>query len=740
MSRLLIVSNRLPITVSYSGTAIEIQKSAGGLASGLKKPHETSDSLWFGWPGDVSAVPRRQRAELETTLQELRTIPIFLSHQEINQFYEGFSNGVLWPLFHYLLDKVDLDSVQDWKTYVAVNRRFAETVCHHYRPGDTIWVHDYQLALVPGMIRERFPKARIGFFLHIPFPSSEVFRILPWREEILRGLLGADLIGFHTYAYSRHFATALLHVLGVQTEVEQIRYQERLIHLGAFPMGIDTEKYSSLAASSGVQSRCSDIRQETGNCQVFLSIDRLDYTKGIVRRLLAFHQLLIDNPDLPGRVRFIQVVVPSRTKVESYAHHRKTIDELVGRINSTYGSVGSVPIHYLFRCISDEELVALYLATDVMLVTPVRDGMNLVAKEFVAARNDENGVLLLSEFAGVAAEFGEALQVNPFDVEQVSNKMREALLMSIPERQTRMQALRRRVFTSDVHHWVQAFLDKLDQCPQTLSETAFSPLEAIQQLTFRLNQVPQLVLFLDYDGTLVNFRHTPQLAAPDQELLQILTALSHRPQTEVHIVSGRQRQVLEQWFGTQSIGLHAEHGCWSRYPGQTDWASNYQAPVDWKTRVLPILEQYTAQTPGALIEEKTAGLTWHYRMANPEFGPLKAKELQVHLVEVLSNLPVEVLKGEKIVEVRAQGVNKGQIVQQVCSQVASSVAVPVAIGDDRTDEDMFLAIPENGVTIHVGETASLGTYRFASPATVRYFLRQLITSPTGTHSTAVAAG
>jgi trehalose 6-phosphate synthase/phosphatase len=461
LNRLLIVSNRLPVTIKLDRGKVAIIKSAGGLATGLRGPHERAGSLWIGWPGDVSRFDAAQRAQIANSLSALRTAPVYLTQTEITRFYEGFSNGVMWPLFHYLTDKVQRDAWRNWKTYREVNQRFADVVAEHYQPDDLVWVHDYQLALVPGLLRQLIPDARIGFFLHIPFPSSEVFRILPWRTEILEGMLGADLIGFHTNSYQRHFVKAARHIFEVETESKRLIYNGRVIRVGAFPMGIDAARWGRLATEQGVLFEVEKIKSRSAGCKLLVGVDRLDYTKGLGRRMMAFERLLEIEPSLRNKVRLVQVVAPSRTKVASYDRLRRELDEMVGRINGAYGTVGSVPIHYLYRSISDQPLAALYRAADVMLVTPLRDGMNLVAKEFVASRPDEDGVLILSEFAGAASELVEAILVNPYDIDRVALSIKTALAMPRDQRQKRMRALRARVESNDCYGWADTFLETL---------------------------------------------------------------------------------------------------------------------------------------------------------------------------------------------------------------------------------------------------------------------------------------
>ncbi len=721
--RVLLVSNRLPVTVKVDKQKVTVARSSGGLATGLSGPHRRSGGLWIGWPGETSRLDEAQREQLDADLTALNTVPLYLSASEVNRFYESFSNGVLWPLFHYLVDRIPLHP-RDWNTYEQVNQRFADLVAERYRPGDLIWVHDYQLCLVPGMLRQRLPEARIGFFLHIPFPANEVFRVLPWREQLLQGMLGADLIGFHTLSYVRHFTNALLYTLGLAPGPEHVWHQGRKVRIGAFPMGIDADSFAVLADTDEVQREVERLRQESYGHQLILGIDRLDYTKGIPRRLLAVERLLEREPALRGKLRFIQVAVPSRTKISEYKAYRESVDLLVGRINGAYGSPVSMPIHYLFRSFSQKQITAMYRAADVMAVTPLRDGMNLVAKEFVASRTDEDGVLVLSELAGAASELGEALIVNPYDIAGSAETLAKALAMPAGERRTRMRALRRRVFQYDVHTWAQSFVDGLSQeSDGPAAEQGFQSKAELDALVERLRGAARLLLLLDYDGTLVPFVGRPELAAPDPALRGLLLALARRPQTEVHVVSGRTHDVLERWLGDLPIGLHAEHGLWSRRDPDDAWSLDHEVPTDWQHLVRGVFEQFVIRVPGSFIEEKTASMAWHYRMADSEFGARQAKELHIHLTHTLANFPIEVLPGNRVIEVRPHGIHKGLIVERLKQEAPQ--ATFVAVGDDRTDEDLFAALPGGGTAIHVGPDPSRAAVRIADVAAARALLRAL---------------
>jgi trehalose 6-phosphate synthase/phosphatase len=454
VSRLIIVSNRLPVTLASSDGAVTVTPSAGGLATGLRGPFERSGGLWIGWPGELPRLDQAARAEVSRQLAALRTVPIELGPDELRRYYDGFANGVLWPVFHYQLDAIPLHSA-DWEVYQKVNARFADAVVAHYRPGDVIWVHDYHLLLLPGLLRERLPDARIGFFLHIPFPASEVFRMLPWRGQLLSGVLGADLIGFHTPSYARNFASSLVRVLGLEPRLDEVAASGRRVRVGAFPMGVDVECFAGPvgAATEGFERRPDE--------HLLLAVDRLDYTKGIRRRMLAVERVLHRRPELRGKLRLIQIAVPSREKVDAYRAFRRRVEELVGAINGRCSTLGGAPIHYLYRGFPQDQLVALYRAASAMLVTPLRDGMNLIAKEYCAARFDEDGVLILSEFAGAWDELKRALTINPHDIDGLKDAMLQALAMPQAERRARMRTLRKRVLEYDVQKWSGAFLSVL---------------------------------------------------------------------------------------------------------------------------------------------------------------------------------------------------------------------------------------------------------------------------------------
>ena len=722
MARLLLVSNRLPVGLKQGA----VSPTVGGLATGLNRPHQQSGGLWIGWPGDVTGLDAAARRRVDEELAALRMVPVYLDAKQVQDYYEGFSNRILWPLFHYQIDHIPLQAME-WEAYRDVNRLFAEEVVRHHRDGDTIWVHDYQLCLVPGMVRERIPGARIGFFLHIPFPSSEIVQALPWRQELLQGLLGADLIGLHTHSYVRHFANALVRLVGLDCDADRVTWQGRMVRLAAFPMGVDAAHFSSLAADPAVRARAAALREETRGKRLLLGVDRLDYTKGIRRRMIALGRLLERNPAWREQVTLLQIAVPSRTAVAEYDEFRRDVDEVVGRINGEHATTTWSPIRYLYRGFAVEELVAFYCAADVMLVTPVRDGMNLVAKEFVAARTDERGVLVLSELAGAAAELGQALLVNPYDVDGMGAAFEAALVMPEAEQQKRMHALRQRVCTADVHAWVRAFLDELGgPAPVVLGGgEGVTPEPEVARLADRVRGASARLLLLDCDGTLIPFVSHPDLVQADDELKRLLTELTRLPATSVHIVSGRTHQSLEALFGELPLSLHGEHGLWSRSAPGEAWRPATSLVPHWKARARVLLDSFAERTPGALVEEKSGSIAWHYRMSDVRYGRRQANELALLLRETFSNAPVSILAGDHVIEVRQQGVHKGTIVDRLRGQQRPGTLM-VGMGDDTTDEDLFAALPEGAVAIHVGERASRAPIRLRDAAAARRFLAALV--------------
>lgn len=724
MSRLILVSNRLPVTLRRGRSGdLEIVRSSGGLVSALEPIHRDGDGLWIGNPGAEAT------AEVMERLTRDRFISVPVSAAETRAYYQGYANGALWPLFHYLPERCRFNAAQ-FDVYRRVNERFADCVARHANEDDLIWVHDYLLMLVPEMLRERLPRAQIGFFLHTPFPSSEVFRLLPQREDVLRGLLGANVIGLHTYDYARHLVSSMLRVLGIQTREGVAQVDGRQVQIATHPIGIDVKAMRDVAFSRAANNRLQELRRMMGDRRMILGVERLDYTKGIPLKLAAFEHLLETSPHWRTRIVFVQVVVPSREGIASYREQREQVEQLVGRINGEYGQPGRVPIHYIYRSIPQAELGALYRAADVGFVLPIRDGMNLVAKEFVACQDNGHGVLVLSEFAGAASELGEALRVNPWDVESTAAALEQALEMEPSERRARMSAMSKRISANDVHLWVRRALTAIARpAPSQIRvPRRLEPEDLAAEIRPSLEAASSPAFLLDYDGTLREFTVHPEDAAPTPGIMRILERISRRPGAHVVIISGRDRGTLSRWFDGVPIAIVAEHGAWTRLDPNADWQpGDTLLELGWMPEVRAVLDEYAQRTPGASVEEKTAAIVWHYRAAEEDLGRWQARELSAHLREYLANEPAEVIEGAKLVEIRQQGITKGNAYQFVVSKLGP-FDFELAIGDDTTDEDLFAALGESAFTIHVGDGPSRARACVGSPAEARALLRALVPS------------
>jgi trehalose 6-phosphate synthase/phosphatase len=723
MSRLLIVSNRLPITMTRKEGKLAFEPSAGGLATGLGSIYLTRDSLWVGWPGVARERVENSRPEVDSRLLEKRFHPVWISQYEIENHYYGFCNKTLWPLFHYLA-LYTIYSKNYWEAYKSVNSAFCDEVVKVARDDDVIWVQDYHLMLLPRMIRERMPESSIGFFLHIPFVSSEVFRLLPWRREILEGLLGADLVGFHTYDYVHHFVESVRRVTGYEHSFGEISVGGRTVRADAFPMGIDYQRFAGAERDAAVQKEMRRVHDKVGERKIILSIDRLDYTKGIPERLEIFDMFLDRYPEYRGQVTMILVAVPSRTGVEHYRMLKRRLDELIGRINGKYGTFDWMPVWYLYRSLPFKMMVALYSAADVALVTPLRDGMNLIAKEFIASKGDGHGVLILSEMAGAAKELGEAIIVNPNNKDEIVDALHAALTISPEEQVERNRAMQTRLARYSVAGWADDFLDCLARAKLRQHDTVVSRLTAEKREALRkaYQETSSRLILLDYDGTLVAFRDRPEKAVPDAELLSILKNLSRTEANEVVIVSGRDVDTLQGWFGDMDMGMVAEHGVWTRDRGG-EWTMLEALKNDWKSEIRSLVELYVDRTPGSFIEEKGYSLSWHYRKADARLASVRAKELKEDLIRLTENLGVRVLEGSKVIEIKDAGINKGRAVSRWLGRKRWDFIL--AIGDDWTDEDMFDVLPETAYSIKVGLSASKARFNLDSQADVRGLLKEL---------------
>jgi trehalose 6-phosphate synthase/phosphatase len=734
--RLIVVSNRLPITLEETAEGWVGKPSSGGLATAMDPILNEHGGTWIGWPGEHGSLslPECERLlNIEGAPRRYR--PIDTEGLSFLDFYEGYPNKTVWPLFHYFPSQMQFQP-GSWEAYVEGNRRFCEAVEQDYQPGDLIWVHDYHLMLLPAMLREKLPGAKIGFFLHIPFPSSELFSNLPRREEVLIGLLGADLIAFHTHRHVHHFRSSLLRVLSLESAIHQVEYASRLVQLEAMPIGIAPEQFIRLIHEDNETARHhADLKQRFLGQRIIAAVDRMDYTKGLVQRLRTFRWLLQTQPSLAGTVVLVQIAVPSREGIGLYQELGEEVNQLVSEINGKSGTAGWTPVVYINRGIPPAELAALYLAADVAWVTPLRDGMNLVAKEYCACKPEGDGVLMLSEFAGAAAELGEALLVNPYDEERVGETLLRALAMPQPERRRRMQALHRRVLRQNVFTWAQNFISVLQSHSIGTSIPELTGGPELSECATKFARAERPLLMLDYDGTLVPLAAFPEQAAPDATVLKLLRDLASDSRVCTAVISGRKGEDLEKWLGTiPGLILAAEHGSCIRMGPSQPWT--YLKPLPdsskWKDQVRPVLEHFVDRTPGSFLEEKELALVWHYRNAEPEFAEWLASEMVALLEGLLADSDVHPVRGHKIVEVRPNWVNKGEFATWLNGREPDA-DFRLALGDDRTDEDMFAQMPEGSATIRVGPGDTRAVYRVRDSGAVRRLLETMIEQRTKHH-------
>ncbi len=711
------VSNRLPVVVGET-----VQPASGGLVAALEGlSRDRYDLQWIGWPG--TDVPPERKGDVERVLKEQHgCAPVFISADEAGGFYEGVSNSSIWPLLHYMPSKMRYEP-QWWDAYRDVNARFAEKILAVAGNDDLVWVHDYHLMLLPAMLRAARPSLRIGFFLHTPFPSYEIFRCHPKRLELLSGLLGADLIGFHTFGYMRHFRSAVLRLMGLDSEIDRIRHGEQMTRLGVYPIGINAGKFEEQLATVEHAEQIRKTVEAHGDKRVILSVERLDYTKGLLHRLDAIDLFLSRWPDRDS-IKFIFISVPSRESVGEYKDLLDEVQRQIGRLNGKHATLSNIPIHFIHGSVSFTELCALYAFAEVGLVTPLIDGMNLVAKEYVACQKEDPGSLVLSEFAGAAQELFNAVIVNPYDTKAVAEALEQALRMTPAERARLMGPMRERVMQFDAQNWARSFIDDLDELRPTMDDVA-DIISVKRRLREAITVGRRVALFLDYDGTLREFERDPMAARPSPAVTRLLDALSGVDGLDVTIISGRKPADLEAFMGQYPFALVGEHGASLRRVGQQAWEQlDRNIDYAWKPGIHRILRQYEESTPGSFVEEKRTSLVWHYRKADPEFGRWKANQLVDELASMMSNEPILVRHGRKIVEVTATEVGKGAAVMRLLENADYDLVLTA--GDDQTDETMFRLDVHNLITIKVGDGATHAQHRLSGPAAFRRFMYELL--------------
>lgn len=728
MAKTIFVSNRLPVTVGKSAGGLQYKESIGGLATGLKSIHEEEgNSVWVGWSGmekeDLSGNDENDIAKY--LREEYSCIPLHLSHFDLEMYYYGFSNKTIWPLFHYFPNYTEY-SDRMWKHYKEVNRLYFNKVRSIMHGEESVWVHDYQLMLLPKMLKDEFPNAQIGFFLHIPFPSYEIFRLLPWREEMLEGVLGSDLIGFHTYDYTRHFLSSVRRILGYEHNLGHITVGRRTVSTDVFPMGIDFKKYAEAHKLKETKKELDRLKDKIDKgTRIILSVDRLDYSKGLPERLKAFDRLLQKNPEYKEKVTLILIVAPSRTQVQTYADLKNEVEILVSMINGKHGSIGWVPVWFFFQPFNFYELSALYSKASALLVTPLRDGMNLVAKEYVAGNKDMKGAVVLSETAGAARELSEAIVVNPNNIDQIADGLNSALRLTDEEKTAKNKLMRRRLERYNVEHWAKDFMEKLKEVRvyQDEGTSEYLNIQNQNNMIAAMRKSKKRLFLLDYDGTLMYFYDRPEDAKPDKQLLSFLEEMIANDKNELVVISGRDNKTLEKWLGHLDVNLVASHGLWMRERGKSEWELGEALSSDWKSTIEPVLQVYTDRTPGSLIEEKEYSLAWHYRRCEPDLAAIRVSELREALMSLTSNLNIGILDGNKVIEVKDTSVNKGRAASNWI--VNEEYDFIFCAGDDVTDEDMFSIVPKGGYSVKIGSGITQASYNLRSVDEMRGLLKKI---------------
>ena len=723
MGRWIIVSNRLPF--SYNAQTNKLIPSSGGLVTAIRGIKTTEPIVWVGSIPDNIPRSLLQNTNEKTVCYSSARIPEKL----YEQYYNGFCNDVLWPILHYESELVRFNP-QMWESYIKVNQIFSDHICKIAKKDDVLWIHDFHLFLVPKMIKKQRPDLKIGFFLHVPFPSSEIYRQLPCREEIVDSLIYADLIGFHDFSYLRHFGSCVYNLLGIHSSLLEIRKAGHICKLGVYPVSIDTEELHRLGNDSKTKKNIKHYNLNLNDKGYILGVDRLDYTKGIVYKLKAYQQLLEDHPELIGKIQLIQVAVPSRTQVKEYVALRHEVEKLIGEINGKYSTLNYIPIHYIFQSIKTHELMALYRSSEVLFITSKRDGMNLVCLEYIAAQSERRpGVVVLSEFTGAASTLGHALLINPYNIQKTSETLFNAITMSLEERKFRHHIMYNYLKGYTATDWANSFVNHLinKQTPLRQDAINLSESNAIKTLQKKLHPHKKII-FLDYDGTLVPIKQRPEQAILDSKTKKALAIISSQKDTEVVIVSGRPVNFLQQQLKGIPLYFAGEHGGKFYDYHHKKWhnlvtTNKYQ----WYQQALNIITTYAKRTPNSFIEKKNFAITWHYRNSPTDFAQFQARKLVIDLEASLHNLPVSVITGKKVVEVKALEANKGYFANWFYERYVNHNEMIMAIGDDRTDEDMFETLNKRGITIKVGDKEnSIATHLIDEQSQVLSILKEVL--------------
>jgi len=720
----MIVSNRLPVSVKKVDGKLEYAPSVGGLSTALSSYVESGQARWIGWPGIAAEeITEEERAEITATLKKQHCYPVFLTQKQIDGFYSGYSNGALWPLFHHLPIGSG-DTPANWRIYKEVNKLYADETIRLSKVSNDVWVHDYQLLLVPGMLRVARPAQHIGFFLHIPFPGPGDLFQLDNANELLRGVLGSDLIGTHTTNYVANFLDCCQRAgIGVVAP-RKVALPTRVVRVLDFPIGINYRKFAEASKSSAVTIEVNRLNWKYRGKKVILTIDRLDPTKGLVERLVAYRTLLAENPELRRKVVLVMQAMPSRTDVPEYKKLRIDVDNLIADINTAYATRSWQPVEAIFSPLPFEQYAALYQRADIAFITPIRDGMNLVAKEYLASHPDSDGVLVLSKTAGAAEELKDAILVDPTNPASLVKGLRKAIDVTPSSFVKRTLKMQRYLKRHTVDKWADSFITSLQTPlpPPTHYFTRSLIGSPERALVSDYHQAQKRLLLLDYDGTLQPLVRSPEDAKPSRQTLAALERLGNDNRNRVVVISGRDRATLTDWLGGLPITLIAEHGAFIKRPEWKTWHKMLGDAGLWKEAVRRLFDDYAAITPGARVEDKEQSIVWHYRNVSPFQAKKSIVLLKKELKELAKTNRLGVKEGHMVLEVNHLDISKGHALQEWLLKDQDFV---MAIGDDTTDEDMFAAAPLGAYTVKVGSGRSVAHFRVPNPASVHKLLRKL---------------
>ena len=725
-TRWIIVSNRLPLEVKND----EIIRGSGGLITAITGIDSSNPILWAGLvPGED--IESEYLTSLKKLKDKIQYHPIFIKKKEYNKYYNGFCNDVLWPLLHYETEYVRYD-LSNWKTYVDVNKKIAKNLSNLIQKNDIVWIHDFHLLLVPKFLKKIKPNCKVGFFLHIPFPSYEIFRQLPMANYILEGALWSDLIGFHDYSYLRYFVSSVRGVLGIYPTKMQIEFKQHQTKLGVFPASINYQIFREISKSKETELLMDKWKQSSFEIEkVILGVDRLDYTKGIDLKLKAYEVFLEKYPQWRGRIQLLQLATPTRTEVPEYINLKNEIDRAVGRINGKFGTANYVPIKYMFNSVTPEELAALYSHADVLLVTSKRDGMNLVALEYIVSQNNvDPGVVILSEFTGAVSHLSEAISINPWNIYETADAIFHAINIPLSEKIRKNDIMKKFLFNYTATTWAQNFIRELeahkviDQKTQYIDceENIPSEIETAIKKHRR-----NLLLLLDYDGTLTPIRSDPAKALLTLRARRLIHKFAITDNVDVCIISGRDRDFLKSQFENYNVYLAAEHGAQFYNKSKDNWMTLVtDLKKKWYPSALKVMNDFAKMVPSSFVERKDFAICWHYRNSPAEFAEYQAVKLRNELEELMRHYPVNVISGKKVIEIKDHAANKGVFLRWFLNRYDFSNKAIIAIGDDATDESLFKELNSNkGITIKVGAETSSANYRMDEHTDVLWFLEKI---------------